>query len=247
MEVEQLREDALMRLAKYETVFLLDDSWSMTEGDPSRWEQTVKACTSLAANVSRYSPDGFEIRTLNCGRSGRCKARYLSGILMMHSPVSPSGSTPLGERLTEILEAYDQKLYATMDFTMKRILRSPLPKPLNCIVITDGKPDNQRLVEDLIIETATRLKDTRAPLTQIGIQFVQIGDDKNASEWLEKLDDKIKVSSSASKGVWTRYELQNQVWDIVDTCRYKSSSKKVDFEKILLGAINRRIDKLQKT
>ena len=65
---------------------------------------------------------------------------------------------------------------------------------------------------------------------QVGIQFVQIGSHRAATEYLRTLDD----------------ELQGEyhVRDIVDTTPYLGGRLNADtIIKILLGGINRRVDK----
>jgi hypothetical protein len=66
------------------------------------------------------------------------------------------------------------------------------PKPLNLIVITDGDADDQDEVEDYLTSVAKELDRLEAPGRHIGIQFVQIGDDEAAAEWLTDLDDGFK-------------------------------------------------------
>lgn len=45
---------------------------------------------------------------------------------------------------------------------------------------------------DIIIEFAQRLDDVRAPPFQLGVQFIQIGNDPEAREFLQDLDDNLK-------------------------------------------------------
>jgi hypothetical protein len=52
------------------------------------------------------------------------------------------------------------------------------PKPLMLLVLTDGRADDPITVEELIIETADRLNQGRWPNFQLGIQFVQLGHDR---------------------------------------------------------------------
>ncbi len=54
--------------------------------------------------------------------------------------------------------------------------------------------------ESVIVQAARRLDEGRFPLSQVGIQFIQIGNDAAAAEALQELDDglaethKIRVS-----------------------------------------------------
>ena len=60
------------------------------------------------------------------------------------------------------------------------------------IIITDGADDDEEATEDLLVGIAKRLDDMTAPRSQIGIQFLQVGDDPKAAEFLKKLDDDLK-------------------------------------------------------
>ncbi|EEH34292.2 hypothetical protein PAAG_05341 [Paracoccidioides lutzii Pb01] len=60
-------------------------------------------------------------------------------------------------------------------------------KPLNIIVITNGRPTDD--VETVISNAANRLDKCNAKPWQVGIQFVQVGNDSKATKWLKKLDD----------------------------------------------------------
>ena len=65
---------------------------------------------------------------------------------------------------------------------------------------------------------------------QLGIQFVQIGTDRNATHFLRQLDDEIAG--------------QEGVRDIVDTTPYLGGQLNAEtLIKILLGGINRRVDR----
>lgn len=64
-----------------------------------------------------------------------------------------------------------------------------IPKPLNLIVVTDGHADDHEEVTWYLTEVAEQLDSMRALPRQIGIQFVQIGDDEGAATWLRNLDD----------------------------------------------------------
>ena len=74
------------------------------------------------------------------------------------------------------------------------------------------------------------LPDSGSPVnTQLGIQFVQIGTDRNATRFLQQLDDDI----ASEQGVR----------DIVDTTPYIGQLNAETIIKILLGGINRRVDR----
>lgn len=61
------------------------------------------------------------------------------------------------------------------------------PKPVNFIVITDGVPTDD--VESVIVAAANRLERNNALLSQVGIQFFQVGNDSAATKSLKQLDN----------------------------------------------------------
>jgi hypothetical protein len=74
-------------------------------------------------------------------------------------------TTFLGKKSIEILE-------------MQKSRNQPLLKPLNLVVITDGIPDDIDSFISIISHVSSKLDAGHFPLNQIGIQFVQIGDEK---------------------------------------------------------------------
>ncbi|KAG9119166.1 hypothetical protein FRC07_005965 [Ceratobasidium sp. 392] len=98
-------------------------------------------------------------------------------------------------------------------------------------MITDGAPSDDP--ESVIIAAARRLDAGQFPLAQVGIQFIQVGDDSRASKALEELDSHLGK--------------KHDVRDIVDTRPYTGSKLTPDLLiAILLGGINKRVDKVTK-
>ncbi|KIP04890.1 hypothetical protein PHLGIDRAFT_25356 [Phlebiopsis gigantea 11061_1 CR5-6] len=114
---------------------------------------------------------------------------------------------------------------------LRKVQRAQQPrwkhvKPINVIVITDGAPSDspEYVLRDVIRE----MDALKMPHNQIGVQFVQIGSDADATAYLKNLDD--------NPGPGLR--------DIVDTVKWGGG--RLDdsrfIAKILLGSIIRRID-----
>ncbi|KAI6152431.1 hypothetical protein BKA82DRAFT_4111182 [Pisolithus tinctorius] len=194
------RENALETLRKYDTVLIVDDSGSMRG---ALWEET-------------YDSNGLDIHFLNYTETPiRVEALFRQ--------VEPEGYTPIGERLEGLLSDYlrdlekAQRQYEKGDSSaLKRI------KPVNFIVITDGCPTDDPA--SVIIAAARRLDAKHFPLTQVGIQFVQIGNSRKATAYLRELDDTLSG----------HYNIR----DIVDTTPYMNTKLTSDMLiKILLGGI----------
>jgi len=145
---------------------------------------------------------------------------YAWEINSLFADVTPRGLTFIGDKLETLLRNY----LTNIEHANATI------KPVNYIVLTDGHPTDDP--EDAIVMAAKRLDKGDFPLTQVGIQFVQIGSDPSATKFLEELDDNLQ----------SKYNIR----DMVDTTPFKKIHGRLTAEmltKILLGGINRRVDR----
>ncbi|KAH7909731.1 hypothetical protein BJ138DRAFT_1114713 [Hygrophoropsis aurantiaca] len=219
------KEDALETLRKYDTVILMDDSRSM-EGP--LWAEARDALSLLAEIAVTYDADGIDLYFLNDARYGK-GLKDSAAVKKLFRDVKPSGATPIGQGLESLILPY----LASLDKARKRRSRgdnsaAQQVKPVNYIVITDGAPTDEP--EEVIVATAKRLDAHHHPLTQLGIQFVQIGRSRKAAAYLQELDDAL----GATHGIR----------DIVDTTPYSGEQLTAEMLiKILLGGINRRVDR----
>ena len=196
--------DTFNRLRMFDTVFVVDDTGSMVlparddrpEGQ-DRWSATKEALEHITALAAAKDEDGIDIRFLKSKHLDKNNISRVEKVMEILEGVDMldafrGGGTFLEENLRdEIDPRLDQyRQYFEHDAAYKRKHRPP--KKLNLIVITDGQADDKQEVEDLIIETAQELDRLRAPTAQIGIQFVQIGEDEKARKYLKRLDDDLK-------------------------------------------------------
>lgn len=232
-------EDALEILRKYDTVILVDDSGSMTlpgsKKGKTRWNEAGEALETLAETAQRYDGDGIDIYFLN-NQTESLNIKSSSEVRALFAKVRPSGPTPTGERLDQILKPRLRILEEAQiepDGTPTDKKSGEEIKRVNVIVISDGEAtDNPKYA---IIDAASRLKAMpNLCMIQLGIQFVQIGNDSRATKALKELDDDLHKTRN--------------IRDIVDTTPY-SKLNPVTAEgliKVLLGGINRRIDEQTK-
>ncbi|KAG8725429.1 hypothetical protein FRC12_024188, partial [Ceratobasidium sp. 428] len=162
-------DSALQQLKNYDTQFLIDDSKSM---GGSRWTEARDALVGLTEKALQYDVDGVEVYFLNDEAAGGT-IKSPDDITQLFGTIQLGGLTPTGSRIENILAAYTDRLN---DARASRQLTGV--KPLNLIVITDGEPTDDP--ESVIIAAARRLEAEGFPETQVGIQFIQIGDDKKA-------------------------------------------------------------------
>ncbi|TIA90148.1 hypothetical protein E3P99_01691 [Wallemia hederae] len=217
-------EDPLLFLSRFDTLFLIDDSGSMAGG---LWNQALSALGGLLEVATKYDPDGIDVVFLN-NPAAAYNVTDVNSLQQLFQTVQPVGSTPTGTRLEQILLTY------LNEYETRTQQRNPI-RPINIVVVTDGTAEDD--VESVIINAARRLDRLNAPLSQVGIQFIQIGEDPSATVWLHELDDEIHKMGSDS------------VRDIVDTTPaldvISGGFNAKYLLKAMLGGINKRHDRVE--
>lgn len=214
-------EDPLILLKRYDTQVIIDDSESML-GD--HWYEACDALAKLVDAASKYEISGIRLHFLNSPHT--CLVKSATDVRRAFQTVTPQvrSASPVGEKLEQLLLEY----MAALEASKVQGSGAEPPKPVNYIVLTDGAPSDDP--ESVIVATARRLDSQHFPLGQIGIQFVQIGNDPEATTALRELDDELAKTHG--------------VRDMVDTTPYTGGALTADIlAKILLGGVNRRVDK----
>jgi len=192
------------------------------------WWEARAALADIAGLAALFDVDGVDLYFVN-DRTEGCNLRSAEEVEDIFDSVRPKGvDSELGGRLEEFLLDYLGRLErykAALDSGKAANLSKV--KPVNYIVITDGVPTDDP--ESVIVSAARRLDNGHFPLSQVGIQFVQIGDDNDAAEVLKHLDDGLSKAHG--------------IRDIVDWTHLESGDLEANtLTKILLGGINRRVD-----
>lgn len=212
-------EHALEMLRDFDTAFVVDDSSSMRMD--RRWDQACSAVRGVVGQACKYDDDGVDIYFLNAKRD-REGVRRPADVDRLFRGLRPNGTTPTGRTLEKILRDYMRRLEAA---TAEG--RDDSVKPLNIIVITDGAPTDDP--ESVIVSFAKRLDKGDYPLSQVGIQFFQVGNDPAATAALQELDDELGEAHG--------------IRDMVDTVPYAGELTPETIVKVLLGGVNRRLDR----
>ncbi|KAG9008063.1 hypothetical protein FRB90_009103 [Tulasnella sp. 427] len=183
-------EEDLAILKKYDTVFVIDDSGSM-EG--ARWESAREALKEVVQMAVKWDKNGVDIHFLNSPKSVTSCTKA-ERVTKLFDEVKPSGWTPTGARLKQLITPYLNSLSSNR-FT--KLFKAP-PKPRVYVVITDGVATDRGdlRVEKVVLKFMERLDECQAPITQLGIQFLQVGNDRAACVELQKLDDKLSKDGS---------------------------------------------------
>ena len=212
-------EDRFSILEGYDTVFLIDDSPSM-RGE--KWELVQRILDYSIVVAARYDPDGIDIHFMNNTRANQDGIKDSNFGTTLHHGIELRGSTPTLDKLSRHLGVYYQRFKAagfSADF-----------KGYNLIVLTDGEPNPEdedesdlsdqddarkhkaafRLIRKKIVEIAKKLDKEEAERAQVGIQFCQIGNDEDATEFFQYLDDRIKGRHNLRRDVSTSHTYMHQ-------------------------------------
>ncbi len=213
-------EEALQMLADYDVVFIVDDSGSMAN---SRWSEALEAVSIVVPLASKYDDDGVDVHFINNPQSYNIQRNH--NVMSKLQNIKPGGRTPLGAKMQQILSKYCREL------PPRYLGKNKRHKPLDLIIITDGAPTDGPLVESSIVNAAREMEKRGYPQEQIGIQFFQVGNDVDAKNYLEYLDDNL--------------EEKYRIRDIVDTTPFNPNDNtplKYTIRKALLGGIDADID-----
>ena len=206
--------DWLNRLEMFDTVFIVDDTGSMIqkvdqrdEYGRDRWDVTKEALSYIAEEAAKHDTNGIDLRFLKAIEHNADKVATGDAVMKILDQIdlmdgSHGGGTFFHDHLEAAIDPYlweyEDYIEKLKDVRTKRrqgarnLLPPTSPKALNLMVITDGEARDHPEVEHYIVHVATKLDNMSAPISYIGIQFVQIGDDPQAADWLRKLDNDLK-------------------------------------------------------
>lgn len=193
-------EDRFGKLETYDTVFLVDDSPSMSG---NRWDLVKRILTYSLAVATQYDTDGIDIHFLNNRSANANNVKDQAIAVEIHRQITLRGSTPILDQLSRHLNDYVRRFTAQDEMNFKGY---------NLIVLTDGDPDPEyedindisdredarvtrpayRLIRKKLVQIAQSLQKAGAERTQVGIQFCQVGDDQEASSFFQYLDNRLK-------------------------------------------------------
>ena len=157
---------------------IIDRSASMSTSDQrdgkTRWELIQEATLGLARACDRIDPDGITVYMF-----ARKFKRYdnvtASKVEQIFQENFPAGGTNLDGVLKDAIDNYFQR----------KTSGSAKPNGEIILVVTDGSPDDKLPVIEVIVEATKRIDRD----TEIGISFIQIGSDPEATQFLAELDN----------------------------------------------------------
>lgn len=160
---------------------IIDKSGSMSEkdqaGGKSRWKVMQESTLALATKCEEFDPDGITVYTFSSGfkRYDNVTANKVIQIFKENEPV---GRTEMAKVLNHAFENYFQRRESGQTKPSGEII----------LVVTDGQPENEKSVITAISEATQRLNGEQ----ELGISFIQIGNDPEATIFLKALDDDLQ-------------------------------------------------------
>lgn len=209
-----LRDTNFSPLSSFDIYFVVDNSGIMSARSWRETKETLKVITSIC---TQHQMDGIEIYFLNGDH--RQHITTPAEVENSFASVHPRSGTSIGSKLHSIVGSY----LLNLEQQGKNAV-----KPLDIIVISDGKPGDD--VKSVILSAGRELDKLDALTWQLRIQFCQVGNDPEVREWYKDLDATLAYQIGRDK----------QVRKIVDTIPWM---KTLDGQEILtcaLGAVNRR-------
>ena len=135
----------------------------------NRWQEAKNAVEKLAPYVCKFDPDGIDLIFFDHDATKVDNIKSAEEVQGLFSTFRPRGSTNLAYALHLAFQAhFDGQRGAT-----------------TIMCVTDGSPDSKSEVERVIRRAANSI-DTDAELS---VSFVQIGNDRSATQFLGHLDD----------------------------------------------------------
>lgn len=199
----------LEELGMRDYVVLIDQSGSMAESvgksGVTRWKAVEEYAVAVARECEKLDADGIVVYTFNKNFS-RYESVTADKVADIFHSSSPMGGTDFVPVLTDVFNRH---------FAGK--------KPSTVIIFTDGEPSDgavgQKAVASLLVNTANKLESD----SELGITFIQVGDDRGAKDFLKKLDDDLQGAGAK--------------FDIVDakTC---DDLETMSVQDVLLAAVN---------
>ncbi|AFY82328.1 vWA domain-containing protein [Oscillatoria acuminata] len=190
---------------------IIDKSGSMStpdqRGGRTRWQEAQESTLALARKCEELDPDGITVYVFS-GRFKRYDNVTAAKVEQIFQENEPAGRTDLAGVLQDALNDY---------FKRKSAGQTQLNGE-TILAITDGEPDDRKAVMKVIIEASRRIDKDE----ELAISFIQIGNDRTATQFLKALDDDL-INAGAK-------------FDIVDTLTI-DDMEEMTLTEVLMNAI----------
>jgi len=200
------------KLKSKNVTVIIDRSSSMSMKDGgavTRWDSAKESVFGVCAEAEKFDEDGLDVYLFASEnkRIPNVTAEQVYGIFDAPEN-SPNGTTALGEVLEVAFSNYFERK-KTGDAKEGEIF----------LVITDGAPNDRKKVSRAIVEATKQVDHAE----EIGLSFIQVGNDAGATSFLQWLDDDLVAKEGAK-------------YDIVDTIKMADMANK-PLKEVLINAL----------
>ncbi|KAF9435153.1 hypothetical protein BGZ76_006821 [Entomortierella beljakovae] len=216
----------LCKLALYDIVLLVDDSYSIFSANDSRLEELIMISSVISEVAALFDDDGIDINFLHNDTHNRIRSGLEATRII--KAMEKGGDTQLGRNLRNKI------------INPLRSNPGAIPKPIIVFIITDGEPAGEPRdeLETAIAEGAQFLESRGYPKDYISYQIAQVGNDAAATEFLDALDNNDRLGAFID--VTSRYEIEE-----VQFLRHGINlTPEIWLVKLLLGAIDESLDQM---
>jgi len=173
----------LVKLALFDVMFLLDDSASMRSEGTRRRDALAGILKRAADAAARFDPDGMEVAWMNASTQQRIHNVQEAEQLTLRCAYD-GRATPMGASL-------ESKILQPLVLTPA--LEGRLQKPALVLIITDGRPTGSSEKHEKIVKVLqhakSTLSSTRYGADAVSFQIAAVGNDREAQEWLDSIDN----------------------------------------------------------
>ena len=189
---------------------VVDRSGSMSAGNgngQTRWQAAQEGAVALARKCAEFDPDGIEV-IMFATKAIRFADQSPEKVDQLFKEHDPMGSTNLTGALDVFFSGY---------FERKKTGTAKAKGEI-AVFITDGEPNDRNSAAEAIIN-ATKKLDRE---DELGMTFIQVGNDSGATDFLKFLDDDLENLGAK--------------FDIVDTIRMQDCED-IPLTQVLLNAL----------
>lgn len=189
---------------------VVDRSGSMSAGNgngQTRWQAAQEGAVALARKCSQFDPDGIEV-IMFATKAVKFSDQSPEKVDQLFKEHDPMGSTNLTEALNVFFAGY---------FERKKTGTAKAKGEI-AVFITDGEPNDRNTAATAIIN-ATKMLERE---DELGMTFIQVGDDPGATDFLTYLDDDLEKLGAK--------------FDIVDTIKMQDCED-MPLTQVLINAL----------
>jgi len=178
-------------------VFLIDNAGSLR--NYARTNEVADVFATLFGLLRPYDNNGIDVYfTMSSGKHNFKDVKEAVD-LVSRKVRSAAGISNFSVRLSEILEDYCNRLHkntSTRRVPFVGLFAKP-KKPMTIFVLTDGiwGTDSEVYAAQAISNTVRKLGELGKHPSQVGIEFIQFGDNEEAKKKLDELDSGLGLAA----------------------------------------------------